>query len=203
MVSICWVAISIDMVEVTAKAPPTLLLSFSSVEKSPLDKWTNDWEASPEVGGLVEPSSSSPRPPPPPPPPPPSVSWAAHSERTSTLAINHIATRIRSDAPWSVRQDGLFGNVCFPGFTRSCCLAPSCSPLPSTALWLSLFDFSQPLDLFSLTLLPHRVYQSLSLQDKSSPRTPTCSSCRQSVCLATLSLPWFTLSLIRAFLPPR
>lgn len=57
VVSIWWVAISIDMTEVTAKAPPThtlLLPSFSSVQKSPLDKCPNEWGVSPEVGRLVE-----------------------------------------------------------------------------------------------------------------------------------------------------
>lgn len=59
------------------------------------------------------------------------------------------------------------------------------SPFSSTALWLSLSDFSPPLDLSLL----YGVYQSLSLQDKSSSRTLTCSSCTQSVRSATLSPP--------------
>lgn len=54
------------------------------------------------------------------------------------------------------------------------------------AIPLWLFSASRS---FSLTLLLYGVYQSLSLQDKSSSRTLTCSSCTQSVRSATLSPP--------------
>lgn len=69
VVSICWVAISIDMIEVTAKK--LHFFSFppgAGKKKSPLDGCPNEWEASPEVHGLVEAlflESEPHRPPPP------------------------------------------------------------------------------------------------------------------------------------------
>lgn len=60
VVSIWWVAISIDMAEVIAKAPQTLFCSpFSSIHEKSSGQVQNEWEASPKVGGLVEPPPSS------------------------------------------------------------------------------------------------------------------------------------------------
>lgn len=94
---------------------------------------------------------------------------------------------------------GSFGNVC-----SSASLAPAVVLTPllkhtshtntllpfllhsTLAIPLWLFSASRS---FSLTLLLYGIYQSLSLQDKSSSRTLTCSSCTQSVRSTTLSPP--------------
>lgn len=93
---------------------------------------------------------------------------------------------------------------------------------PGMALWkwvLSCFTLSSslflsPLPGFTPSAYPslafislsiflvndYRVYQSLSLPDKSSSRTLTCSSCMRLVCLATHSQRRFNLSLLPTFL---
>lgn len=94
-------------------------------------------------------------------------------EHTSTSANQSRGeTRIRSDARSSIRQDGLFGSVCSPASLAPAAsllllLLPPCTPLfllGALPIPLRLFTASRSL---SLTRLAYRLYQSLSLQDKS------------------------------------
>lgn len=58
VVSICPVAISIDMAEVVTKSSSNTSLLFLSIQKKSSGQVLKEWEASPKVGGLVEPCST-------------------------------------------------------------------------------------------------------------------------------------------------
>lgn len=164
----------------------------------------NEWENSPKVGGLVKPLPRAWD---------PSVSWLAHSRLTSTLANQSHSCM---DAVWCtvIHLPGwVLLEMCAPRLhsLRLSRLPPSSnthhtqthfSPFSSTALWLSLSDFSQPLDL-SHWLCSFMGFISLCLSKTSRLLELSLVVAAHSLCVRLLSpLPWFILSLVPTFLPP-
>ena len=193
VVSICWVAISIDM----TGAPPTLP---PLTEKSPLNKCPS--KASPKVGGWVEPSLSS--------SPETTPAWADYSR--AHFHVGQSITQGDEDSVWYavIHSPGWALWECvLPGFSRSGCLSPPPPPSPLRTPLFLLGALPIPLCLtfhsLSISLIDSAPLQALSvfvsLRQVAFFETLTR---RRSACAFGNSLPspWFILQSYPPTFPP-